>query len=599
MYPAVYYVDRSTGTSADTLLAFGLADVIARLIPEDQDWELGIEATESGYRINMKEGLPASWVDHASFFSSLQGLKTAKKEPELPAALVVDYVEHKQRNDAYFEAVRKKATADVLKEQGLEPPHPNWSVWAVINQMSAAGALNDLVVTWYAHRDCFPTLLRLLLQLYCVQPNPLAEVEVAWKVMAKAHKVEARAEIPMLQVTNPGMGKGNNRSKAAYSQPNGLQGFWLPEYLKYGGLLQAAIVRTVSGSKDRKTYVVRPQNLTWATHRKVFPEFQKSLWPQSAIKMDVLAALRYARVFVEQWRDGLAEGRLARLRSGRPGDHVAGLETIFYKYLGSAYATLNLSTLALPQWLRQIDTREDAAQYLSLLEEHDKVVRSLNMDAKGKEKEKGDENALLQEYRYFLSAGDLRAFLRFAQGYSTVLMRRLGARVYVPQFTLANLEVLIMAHNDKLIPILRNAGFQRVAKAIRQSTVTPQYFKAKGEAGPYEVRYGLGTELMRQAADRDKFVQALSKFLQAYSQETGQINERYKGTPPVRRVNISTKDVDQLIALIDEYDPETVGGLLVAYGYAREAKVDELAEPGAEATPELADASNMDDSQDE
>lgn len=591
-YPSVYYVDRTTDTPADTLLAFGLADVIAHLIPESDDWGLGIEATGNGYRVKLKAALPAEWVDEARFFNPLKALKTAKKEPALPAAYVVDYVEHKQRNDAYFGARKKGAKPEVLKEQGLESPHPDWNAWAIVNQMSAAGAFNDLVVTWYAHRKCFPDLLQLVLRLYGAQPNPLAEVEATWEELAKAKKLEVKTDAPTLQVTNPGMGKGGNRSKADGLGIGGLKGFWLPEYLKYVGLLRAGIVRTVSGSKDRKTYVIRPRDLSWERHRKVFPAFQEALWSSSAIKMDLLAALRYCAEFVKQWRDGLAEGRFAWQRSGRPGDHVAALEAIFYKYLGSAHATLNLSTLVLPQWLPQIETREQAALYLGMLEEHERIVRNLK-------EENGDENALLREYRDFLSARDLRAFYRFAQGYGTALISRMNKRAYAPQFTIANLEVLIMAHNPKLSPILKNPGFQRIAKAIRQSTVTPQYFKSKGDGGPYEVRYGLGAELMRQAAYPDKFAQALGKFLQAYNQETSQIEERYKGNPPVRRIKVSTGDVDQVIALMDDYDPETIASLLVAYGYAREGRADEPHEPPPEATSAGEAAEGADDEQDE
>jgi hypothetical protein len=573
--------------------------VIAHLIPEGEDWGLGIEATGNGYRVKLRAALPAEWVDEAKFFSPLKGLKTKTKEPALPAAYVVDYVAHQARNQAYYDAVSKKATPEMLKEQGLEPPHPDWSVWAAINHMKATDTFNGLVVAWHAHRKCFPDLLRLALKLYGAQPNPLAEVEAAWEKLAKAKKLEVKADAPTLQVINPGMGKGGNRSKAVYSQPSGMTSFWLPEYLKYNGLLRAAIARMVSDSKDRKTYVIRPRNLAWNTHRKVFPKFQEALWPQSASKMDVLAALRYCRAFVEQWRDGLAEGHFAWQRSGRPGDHVAALESIFYKDMGSAHATLNLSTLVLPQWLPQIETREEAKHYLGMLDEHERIVRNLK-------EENGDENALLRDYRDFLSARDLRAFYRFAQGYGAVLISRMNKRAYAPQFTLANLEVLIMAHNPKLSPILQNPGFQRIAKAIRQSTVTPQRDKAyRDQPGrtrpnnPYEVRYGLGAELMRQAAYPDKFAQALSKFLHAYNQETSQIEERHKGNPPVRRIKVSTDDVDHVIALMDDYDPETVASLLVAYGYAHEGRADEPQEAEQEAAPAGEVEEGADDEQDE
>ena len=127
-----------------------------------------------------------------------------------------------------------------------------------------------------------------------------------------------------------------------------------------------------------------------------------------------------------------------------------------------------------------------------------------------------------------------------------------------------------MGHNDRLKPILDNAGFQNIAAAIRRSTVIPQYFKAKGQKGPYDVRYGLGAELLRQAAYPDRFIQTLSEFLHDYNRETMQIFERYKGNPPVRRSRVTTEDIQQVVDLIDTYGSQTVASLLVAFGYARE-----------------------------
>lgn len=138
-----------------------------------------------------------------------------------------------------------------------------------------------------------------------------------------------------------------------------------------------------------------------------------------------------------------------------------------------------------------------------------------------------------------------------------------------------------MAHNKKLGDILQNRGFQRVASAIRQSTVMPQWAKAnrgkpdrKGPDNPYEVRYGLGAELMRQAAYPDKFAQALSKFLFAYRQENVQVVERFKGAPPIHRVEVTDEDIKQVMALVDDddYGSETVASLLVACGYASKGK---------------------------
>jgi hypothetical protein len=130
----------------------------------------------------------------------------------------------------------------------------------------------------------------------------------------------------------------------------------------------------------------------------------------------------------------------------------------------------------------------------------------------------------------------------------------------------------MMALDDKLAPILKDPGFQHVATAIRRSTVIPQYFKAQGKRGPYDIRYGLGNDLLRRAAYPDQFIQVLGEFLHEYNRETAQIYERYKGNPPIRRATVTTEDIESLVGLIDEHGSQTVANLLVAFGYAREPR---------------------------
>ena len=122
--------------------------------------------------------------------------------------------------------------------------------------------------------------------------------------------------------------------------------------------------------------------------------------------------------------------------------------------------------------------------------------------------------------------------------------------------------------SDKLTPIIQSAGFQRIASAIRASTVMPQHFKAIGKPGPYEIRYGLGNDLMRNATYPKKFVAALGEFVHAYMRENGRVEELYKGNPPISRTLIREDDLQEIIRLIDTYDSETVASLLVAFGYA-------------------------------
>jgi len=570
MYTDQYYVDKITGTPADALLAFGVAATLERVIPEDVgDLGLRIEDVGDSYQISFKQAIKEDWIKEATFFSHISPLDTAKKSSGLPYA--VDYVGHQTRNNAYFEARRKGLANDILAEHGLTPPHIDWPCWALINQMLATNGYNTLVTNWHAHHTSFTELLQLIMTTFEQRPNDFDASEEAWKALAKRCGLDAKVQAPQLQVVNPGMGKGGNKSKANGLGIRGLNGFWLIEYLKFVGLYHAAIPRVVSGSKDRKTYIIRPKSLLWRTHRRVFPNFQQALYAQTAVKMDVLATLHYCKVFLEQWKAGQGQGMFQFIQ-GQPGDHVAALEAIHYKHLGSAHATINLSSLLLPQWLPVLETVEQANQFLTLLTEHETIVRNLGRD-KRTQQETGIEYELLREYRNFLSGRDLQAFYRFSAKYASYVMSKLIEGGFPPRrFHIAHLEILIMNHKRDLSPILQNPGFRRIAEAIRNSTVNPQFHKSKGNAGPYEIRYGLGEDLLRNASYPEKFAQALSKFIFDYNQENSRVLERYKGQPPVRRKMVRTGDLEQVLTLIDDRDSETIANLLIAFGYASDPR---------------------------
>jgi len=588
MYQSTYFVDKTTDTFADTLLAYGVAALLDRLLRDNGDAAtVRIEDAGSVFSVHLERPIREGF-EQVSWFCDLPFIQTrSKKPPEGWAGEVVDYDAQRERNRQYFEArkqlpaeaKRAGATPDEFPElaqvEGLRP-RPDWQVLAQINQMSAISAYVQVLETWFACRDSFSDLLGMLLALFSTTPNNVTASTDAWKAIATATGLKAAlAMATPVQVTNPAMGKGLNRAKADGATSLGNpDSFWPLEFLKFWGMRLAGVPRVVQppqggggrGPRDRKTYVLHPVNITLDTHRKVYREFNKAMWASTAVKMDILAALRYADTFLEQW----LAGQLADTRWGEePGNYVNGLTAAFYKDMGNAVALLDMSEVALPRWMR-VESPEHGRQYRALLEEHRRVVSSLG-------ERNADEFRLLGHYRDFLSGHDLRALFRFTGAYSVLLMSRMERRQRAPQFLINNLEVLIMGHDRKLKPILDAPGFRHIATAIRRSTVIPQYFKGKGQSRVYDIRYGLGTELLRQAAYPDRFIQALSEFMHAYNQENAQMNERYKGNPPVRRANITTEHIAEIVALIDEYGSQTVGNLLVAFGYAREPR-----EPGGE-----------------
>ena len=303
-----------------------------------------------------------------------------------------------------------------------------------------------------------------------------------------------------------------------------------------------------------------PVEMELGEHRNVFRDFRNSLFSQSAIKMDVLAALRYTRAFLEHC-EANRDGSLAQRFFGRGPQHfVAGLAVAFYKDMGQAVAVLNQSQINLPGWIR-VETADEVRDYLEALEEHDQIVRSL-------EENQGEGYELLSLYRDFLSARDLAPFYEFTGHYAGYLMSQMERRRWAPQFTTDHLRRVIMGTDRKLKPILDSPGFQNVATAIRHSTVIPQYRKGQGDR-LYDIRYGLGNELKRKANYDNEFIQALSDFMHSYNQENAQVAETRK--VQFRR-NLTTDDIAQVVALVDEYGAKTVGNLLVAYGYAREPR---------------------------
>ena len=559
-----FFVQKETGTSADTLLAFGLARLIGHIRGYN---DLTIKDMGDTYCVFVNKPITFEEINQTSFASFCDGVvvttKKGRQDVDVPSPMKKDYEEHKRRNQLFYESLGSD-DEDQLAQIDIVQPHPDWPIWAVINHMSAMTTYNQLIELWYKHRDYFSELVEIILSIFQHRVNDVDTALAKWKVLAKSKEIEGKFNASKLQVINPSTGKGFNRGKAdRLPSPKGLSGFWVLEYLKFAGFYKTATSRVIKGEniEDRKTYILQPKEINWLTHELLFEQFRERLFAQTAVKMDVVSALRYCQLFIEQWRDGQGGG-LLDFMNGSPGDHVSGIEITHYKKL-KAFVTLNMSNFSLPLWLT-VNSIEDANQYLDILEEHIQIVNQ-----KHSHEQKGHEYAFLRDYRDFLSGYDLQSFYQFMRLYIKHITSQLTAKVYVPQFTIQNLEVLIMKHDKKLTPILNNTGFRKIAEAIRLSTVRPMFQKANNLEPIYEIRYGLGDKLLRNARDRNDFVQELGRFIHTYNRE----NNRKRKEATVRkqiRMDVSSNDIENIIALIDDenYDVNTIASLLVSFGYA-------------------------------
>ncbi len=573
------FVDKSSGTFADPLLAYGLAvvvgDVLNRTGGRDRPT---VRLSDHGayYRLDCAPALDdARLVAMPAPYVPAEVIRTAKNAaklpPDLPPQTVVDYEAERDKRAEFFE-IRKKLLkeAQVALARGEDhpalaalrgkEPHAHWDIFRAINPAALIG-YNKLMTQWWAVQEALPEVLMLLRDLFAQTPNDLSAAVAAWKKLDKAHGWKIKAGTTAAQIYNPSQGKGQNRAKADKLQMDNIKdAFWLLEWLKAVGFYRAALTKQLSGVKDRKTYVLAPAEIDLGESDKIMHAFRgRMVRAEAAIRSDVLAAIRYTQAMLDFTRQREGASLKARLFKRRqPSRVVSGFYSAFYKDLGNAVATMNLSFIGLPGWLR-VESESDVEDALNVLAEHEAIVRQF-------EESHGDAYNLLVSYRDFVSGSDLWPFFDFTTAYSGYLIsqrERPGGRAR--QFSEQNLRRLIVNVEPKLSQILETPGFQNIAYAIRQSTVLAQYRKQQGDRR-YDVRYGLGLELARKANYPAEFIAALSDFLHKYNAENAQVMESRPG--PYRR-SIQTSDIDDIVRLVDEYGAPLVCNLLVAYGYAR------------------------------
>ena len=578
---------------AATGVAGWLADTGKDLIGDPID----VQIANAGHRIVVSTPLA---IQHDQITSKHyqppqpRWILTAKNGPAPTSVNVLNYEAERQHNNEYYDRLKayRKAGTNVRKlpedqRRALEEmaPHDYWPVAALMNQMGALNAYNKAIERWAACRDVYADLVAIIWTMCNGQPAAIEAAMQQWEDLAKRHGLEKSPLLSATQAVNPEQGKGANRAKADKLDIGGQESFWLLEYFKFAGLYRAALPRVIQGKKDRKTYIVMPSpegiSLRW--YQEVFDTFQKGFWAGSAIQMDIQAALRYTAAMLEQWE----AARQSSGRRRRVFDFIDGFAAASFKDLGSAVAMMNVATLRLPDWVEWPTRLEQAQQLKLVVEEHQKLIAALD-------EKRGEEEQLLRDYRDFLSSRDpaLDAFFAFTTGYAGHTIRKMSKRQPVRRFSIEHLEVIIMANEErrehaKLRPlsrIIENSGFRNIATAIRRSTVIPQYQKVAGDT-PYEVRYGLAGDLRRKARNRSEFISALSEFMQQYVQENKRVFAREKRAV---RADITTKDITELLQLIDEYDTLTIANLLIAFGYARDPKApDAPSNSVTEATMEI------------
>ncbi|MEM3112472.1 MAG: hypothetical protein QXY90_05480 [Candidatus Anstonellales archaeon] len=577
MYQDVYYVDKRTGTFADVFLAYGLGTLLDSILAHFVEGDRWVRIRDCGpyYAVELSLPLREEWVEKAPFQALAPYLHTGGTNlnvlASLSASMIVDYQQEWDRFRQYTQISQEERQKMPNEQLAQLSPHPQFSVftWVGERRMKALSSYNGLVLRWQELAPHFAENLRHILMLCAAPDGDVGAVETAWRKRMKELNVVTKSEATLLQLFNPSQGKGLNEPKANHLNMRNIKSFWLMEYLKAVGMYHCAVPRVVKiGGKfsgDYKTYALAPVNMRLGANDAILADFQEALWNDTTVKMDILAAFRYTRCFLDYCETAKGADLMAELFGHGPEDFVAGMYVAYYKDLGQASAVMNLSFIELPRWM-QVKSPNDVTTYKEVIEEHENVIRNIDEERGGYD--------LLTYYRDFLSGGKWDAFFDFTAAYGPFLMREIDREHYwVKPFTIHNLEVMIMKSNEPLTPILDTPGFRNLAEAIRHSTIIPQGRKARNQDYLYDIRYGLGQELKRKALYNDEFIAALSEFMQSYNAENARVLEHKKQQ---MRKDIRTTDVEDVVRLVDRYGATIVGNLLIAFGYAREPKEDDV-----------------------
>ena len=115
----------------------------------------------------------------------------------------------------------------------------------------------------------------------------------------------------------------------------------------------------------------------------------------------------------------------------------------------------------------------------------------------------------------------------------------------------------------KISEIISNEGFQKVAYAIRKSTVSLQY--TPKDQRKFEIRYGLAQTLQNKSKSKNDLAEFIGEFIGTYNAETARSVEK---TSNYLRANVRENELNFFYDLLDKFPSKVIGALLASYGFA-------------------------------
>jgi hypothetical protein len=544
-------IPKKTGTYADALHAIGAAHLLHELsgdlpVIEDRGTEFGIV---------VEKWTPDTWKAPTPGYPYIWDSKQ-KKQEKPPTGDVLDYRKEVETRDAVRELSKQKLKGKARKQlenqmyqQGLEQMEKPKA------ELTIASVLASMRMTWNRDRQLYRWIIE----------DPLRALAWAKFRFKLGSEAVADPKWSNTQFLNPITGKGVHSAKTKAKAANAIDSELVDpfeDWLKLRGCFKAMLA--YRQGDDFKLFVIEPADIVHtAVERIVSAVRDLNLW--GGVKLDILAVLHATEkliIYSDVKAEGVVESETPiPVRGKSPRNVIAGLRQAYFKSLGTAAALMNNALLPFPNWF-EILTEQDADRMLELINE---FIGPKKGCLNSLDEKHSDDGAILQQFRSWLNTGELFDFLQFTAAFAVHLMQRKIRQEWARPLSIESLTFLF-SRGYNMTEIVENEGFLNIARAIRNATI--HSIGAEKSYEKMDTRFGLAQEWKQKIkGGKDKFMGAVGEFIQAYNWEV--INKRNR-----KFYVVSTTDLDQLAVLVKERGAETVGLLLLAYGYAYAPKTE-------------------------
>lgn len=557
---SIFRVKKRTGTYSDTLEAFGLANLLNEIQnrAELSRPKLWIEDKGLYYEIISKPEIHIEQVNGLTYFPFFQ--YAILDASEVFEENYFDYPKQhnlkKERQELTQKAYKEftgKDKALLLKTRLGEIERiyenekfisPQLDVYSQITTNNNFEVFKKLYNNISLNKKAFPYLIKAILDHYSDKA-----IILDYKTLTAFN-----SSVTALQIYNPNSGKGQNRTKAAGAGAKGVDLNWISETMKISGALTNMLCQLVKvgSSYDLKVVVADFKKAEYNKQKKIALAFKKNIKGNTPLKVDILNLLIINKQLIENTDE--FKGFKAR-------NILTGLHSTYQKDLGRNKAVVNIAELQTPDFI-EFNSEDEAKDWVEFFKEQINIIGSIE--------ELGDATQGLIAYRTFLTSSHFQSWTKFNFWYADHIMSNFSKNKYALPFKVASLDKFFKnttMSDFKISEIISNVGFQKVAYAIRKSTVTLQY--TPKDQRKFEIRYGLAQTLQNKSKSAKDLAEFVGEFIGLYNAETGRFKERHPDVDP-RKIRSIVKDFEltSFYQLVDDYPSKVVGALLASYGFA-------------------------------